>query len=69
MGLMQISVDVAWSPFGVDGRNYDALGLAAAADVLFVMAYDMQSQAGGPTHVALRTPPALHAHTALHALT
>ena len=42
---MQTSVDVAWSPFGVDGRNYDVLGLAAAADVVFLMAYDMQSQA------------------------
>ena len=40
----QISVDVAWSPYGIDGRNYDVLGLAAAADLLFVMAYDMQSQ-------------------------
>ena len=43
----QISVDVAWSPYGIDGRNYDVLGLAAAADLLFVMAYDMQSQARG----------------------
>ncbi len=40
----QISVDVPWSPAGVDGRNYDWLGLSQAADVLFVMAYDMQSQ-------------------------
>ena len=37
-------MDVAWSPYGIDGRNYDILGLAAAADLLFVMAYDMQSQ-------------------------
>ncbi len=69
MGLTQISVDVAWSPFGVDGRNYDALGLAAAADVLFVMAYDMQSQVGDSPRVGLRTPPALQAHAALHAPT
>ena len=41
----QISVDVPWSPAGVDGRNYDWLGLSQAADILFVMAYDMQSQA------------------------
>ena len=40
----QISVDVAWSPYGIDGRNYDIQGLAAAADLLFLMAYDMQSQ-------------------------
>lgn len=42
----QVSVDVPWSPHGIDGRNYDWPGLAAAADLLFVMAYDMQSQAG-----------------------
>ena len=41
----QISVDVPWSPTGVDGRYYDWLGLSQAADILFVMAYDMQSQA------------------------
>ena len=46
----QISVDVAWSPYGIDGRNYDVTGLAAAADLLFVMAYDMQSQVRRRTH-------------------
>ena len=40
----QISVDFAWSPHGIDGRHFDWMGLAAAADLLFVMAYDMQSQ-------------------------
>jgi hypothetical protein len=39
-----VSVDVPWSPFDVDGRNYDWAGLAAAADTLFVMAYDTASQ-------------------------
>eukprot|EP00775_Hariotina_reticulata_P010253 gene10253-10411_t len=39
-----VSVDVPWSPHDVDGRNYDWLGLAEAADLLFVMAYDIQSQ-------------------------
>ena len=48
--MAQISVDVAWSPCGIDGRNYDVLGLAAAADLLFVMAYDMQSQVGRRTY-------------------
>lgn len=43
-GVMQVSVDVPWSPFGIDGRNFDWSGLAAAADLLFVMAYDTQSQ-------------------------
>lgn len=40
----QTSVDVAWAPSGVDGRYYDYVGLADAADLLFVMAYDAQSQ-------------------------
>jgi len=40
------SVDVAWSPYDIDGRNFDWTGLAAAADWLFVMAYDTQSQVG-----------------------
>jgi di-N-acetylchitobiase len=40
----EVSVDVPWSPYNVDGRNYDWLGLAKAADILFIMAYDMQSQ-------------------------
>ena len=40
----QTSVDVAWSPSGIDSRFYDNAGLAEAADVVFVMAYDMQSQ-------------------------
>ncbi len=40
----QVSVDVPWSPYDVDGRNYDWAGLAAAADIFFVMAYDTQSQ-------------------------
>lgn len=41
---LQVSVDVPWSPYDVDGRNYDWLGLAESADILFVMSYDMQSQ-------------------------
>ena len=44
----QISVDIPWSPAGVDGRFYDWVGLSEAADVLFVMAYDMQSQVSLP---------------------
>lgn len=39
-----VSVDIPWSPFDIDGRYYDWLKLAAAADILFVMAYDTQSQ-------------------------
>ncbi|KAA0192039.1 hypothetical protein HAZT_HAZT007424 [Hyalella azteca] len=40
----QVSVDVAWSAAGIDGRFYDYTGLAANSDLLFVMAYDEMSQ-------------------------
>jgi di-N-acetylchitobiase len=40
----QVTFDIAWSPDGIDGRNYDAVGLSQAADFLFVMSYDEQSQ-------------------------
>ncbi|ETW00871.1 hypothetical protein H310_07391 [Aphanomyces invadans] len=40
----QISFDVPWSPHGVDQRYYDWVGLAAHADFLFVMSYDIRSQ-------------------------
>ncbi|BFZ25412.1 hypothetical protein BsWGS_28451 [Bradybaena similaris] len=42
----QISVDVAWKP-NVDVRFYDYQGLAENSDLLFVMAYDEQSQIFG----------------------
>ncbi|KAL4858571.1 Di-N-acetylchitobiase [Chlorella vulgaris] len=32
----QVSVDVPWSPYGVDDRHYDWAGLAEAADLLFI---------------------------------
>jgi di-N-acetylchitobiase len=44
---LQVVVDIAWAPNGIDGRFYDAKGLADAADRLFVMDYDMQSQIFG----------------------
>jgi hypothetical protein len=47
----QVSVDIPWSPYGIDGRWYDWLGMAQAADLLFFMAYDMQAQ------VLLLPPP------------
>jgi di-N-acetylchitobiase len=37
-------VDVPWSPYDVDGRNYEWAELAESADIFFVMSYDMQSQ-------------------------
>ncbi|CAD7699078.1 unnamed protein product [Ostreobium quekettii] len=42
-----VSVDVAWSPYNVDGRSYDYVNLAEAADLLFVMSYDLQGQVWG----------------------
>ena len=40
----QVSVCVAWSPDGIDGRNYDIAAFAAASDLLYVMDYDTRSQ-------------------------
>jgi len=40
----QISTCVAWSPDGIDGRNYDIPAFAAASDLLYVMDYDTRSQ-------------------------
>jgi spore germination protein YaaH len=37
------------SPYDIAGRNYDWLGLAEAADTLFIMAYDTESQVGPVT--------------------
>ncbi len=48
---MQVSVDFAWSPNGVDGRWFDWNGLIAAADWAFVMGYDTQSQV--PPHSSM----------------
>jgi di-N-acetylchitobiase len=42
-GAARVTVDVPYLPYDTDGRDYDYLGLAAAADALFVMAYDMQA--------------------------
>ncbi|KAL6753492.1 glycoside hydrolase superfamily [Haematococcus lacustris] len=52
----QVSVDVPWSPFDVDGRNYDWPALTAAADLLFVMAYDTQSQIWGRCVASANSP-------------
>lgn len=39
-----MSVDVAWSAKGIDGRYYEYDKIAAYSDVVFIMAYDEQSQ-------------------------
>ncbi len=35
MPLPQVSVCVAWSPDGIDGRNYDIPAFAKAADLVY----------------------------------
>lgn len=44
----QVSIDVAWSPDGVDGRWYEYGSLGRYADLVFVMGYDQQSQMWQP---------------------
>ena len=39
-----LSFDGAWSPRGIDQRFYDLNEIALSVDLIFVMAYDMQSQ-------------------------
>jgi di-N-acetylchitobiase len=50
--MSQVSVDVPWSPFDIDGRNYEWAALALAADLLFVMAYDTQVGERGVGYLA-----------------
>ncbi|XP_042211370.1 di-N-acetylchitobiase-like isoform X2 [Homarus americanus] len=40
----QVSFDVAWSASGIDGRYYDYKSIANYSDLIFIMAYDEQSQ-------------------------
>jgi len=41
---LQVATCVAWSPNGIDGRNFPILQLAEVSDLLYVMDYDTQSQ-------------------------
>jgi Di-N-acetylchitobiase len=43
-GALQVSICVAWSPNGIDGRYYPYQQLADVSDLLYVMDYDTQSQ-------------------------
>lgn len=55
-GLLVVTC-VAWSPDGIDGRNYPAVALARASDFLYVMDYDTQSQIiSGPCIAAANAP-------------
>ncbi|XP_042885603.1 di-N-acetylchitobiase-like isoform X2 [Penaeus japonicus] len=40
----QVSFDVAWSADGIDGRFYEYKAIANYSDLIFIMAYDEQSQ-------------------------
>ncbi|KAK7066269.1 hypothetical protein SK128_007269 [Halocaridina rubra] len=40
----QVSFDVAWKAGGIDSRYYDYAGIGNASDIIFIMAYDEQSQ-------------------------
>ena len=55
---MQVSVDFAWSPNGIDGRWFDWHGLTSAADWAFVMGYDTQSQVHAHFSIARLRPTA-----------
>ncbi|KAG3116253.1 hypothetical protein PI124_g3806 [Phytophthora idaei] len=55
----QITFDVPWAPRGVDGRYYPWRELAAAADFLFVMSYDMRSQVYDACVAGANSPLAL----------
>ena len=50
--VLQLSVDVPWSPDCIDGRCYDFVGLQRHADMFFVMGYDLRSQVHGNDCVA-----------------
>jgi len=52
----RVTVDVPYLPDDNDGRDYDYLGLAAAADALFVMVYDTQALMWGRCVAAANAP-------------
>jgi di-N-acetylchitobiase len=53
----QVTFDVAWSPNCIDGRCYDAAGLAYSVDFLIVMSYDERSQIYGNQCIASANSP------------
>ncbi|GBG29617.1 Di-N-acetylchitobiase [Hondaea fermentalgiana] len=52
----QVTVCVAWSPDGIDDRDYDYYGLAQASDALYIMDYDTQSWIFGPCIAGANAP-------------
>ena len=63
----QVSVDVPWAPWGVDGRWYDFKRLVDSVDLAFVMAYDMQSQVMQGRCIAAANSPYELVRDGLHA--
>lgn len=54
---LQVITCVAWSPDGIDDRNYPSVALARASDYLYVMDYDTQSQIfSGPCIASANAP-------------
>jgi di-N-acetylchitobiase len=54
---LQVTTCVAWSPDGIDGRNFPHAELAEVSDLLYVMDYDTQSQiTEGPCSAAANAP-------------
>jgi di-N-acetylchitobiase len=53
---LQVTTCVAWSPDGIDGRNYPYTDLADASDYLYVMDYDTQSQIFGACIASANAP-------------
>ena len=51
-----VGYDVGWLP-GIDGRFYDFAGIAAHADYLLIMAYDMASYIFGACVATPNSPP------------
>lgn len=58
----QVTMDAAWSPDNIDGRNYDWVGISEACDFMFVMAYDTRSQIFGRCIASANTPAEVARH-------
>lgn len=52
-----VTIDVSWSPSGIDGRWYDYVTISKFVDSMFVMDYDEQSQIFRPNCTAWANSP------------
>lgn len=46
-------MDVPWSPYDVDGRNFEWLQLAESADIIFVMACEWRDGISASVHARM----------------